>query len=191
MRASRSRSQAAVPIKMNRPLRTGGVCVDGAGRAPYAHSPNTLSEIGYGRSAIPLVTYLHFNGNCREAFDFYRSVFGGEYLMVSTFADGPPDMGVPESDHDKIMHASLSIGDGELMGSDMPSNFGPSPVAGNNFSLSYSPRSREEADEMFAKISEGGTVTMPMEEMFWGAYFGSCRDKFGINWQLDYELSGE
>ena len=176
---------------MNRPLRTGGVCVDGAGRAPYAHSPNTLSEIGYGRSAIPLVTYLHFNGNCREAFDFYRSVFGGEYLMVSTFADGPPDMGVPESDHDKIMHASLSIGDGELMGSDMPSDFGPSPVAGNNFSLSYSPRSREEADEMFAKISEGGTVTMPMEEMFWGAYFGSCRDKFGINWQLDYELSGE
>ena len=163
----------------------------GTGPAPYAHFTNTLNVLGHGRSAIPLVTYLHFNGNCREAFDFYRSVFGGEYLMVSTFGEGPPDMGVPESDHDKIMHASLSIGDGELMGSDMPSNFGPSPVAGNNFALSYSARSREETDELFAKISEGGAVTMPLQETFWGSYFGSCTDRFGINWQLDYELSKE
>ena len=163
----------------------------GTGHAPYAHSTDALSLFSHGRSAIPLVTYLYFNGNCREAFDFYRSVFGGEYLMVSTFAEGPPDMGVPESDHDKIMHASLSIGDGELMGSDMPSNFGPSPVAGNNFALSYSARSREETDELFAKISEGGAVTMPLQETFWGSYFGSCTDRFGINWQLDYELSKE
>ena len=109
--------------------------------------------------------------------------------MVSTFGEGPPDMGVAESDRDKIMHASLSIGDGELMGSDMPSNFGPSPVVGSNFSLSYSPRSKEETDELFAKISEGGSVTMPLQEMFWGDYFGACTDKFGINWQLSYGLS--
>ena len=165
--------------------------VDGAGPAPYARSTNTLSGLSCGRPTIPLVTYLYFNGNCREAFDFYRSVFGGEYLMLTTFADGPPDMGVPESERDKVMHASLSIGDGELMGSDMPSNFAPAPMAGNNFSLSYSPRSREETDDLFAKISDGGTVTMPLQETFWGAYFGSCTDRFGINWQLNYELSSE
>ena len=93
---------------------------------------------------MPIVTYLTFDGNCREAFDFYRSVFGGEYEIMQTFADAPPDTGVSESEKDQIMHATLSIGDGVIMGSDSPSGFGPPPVAGNNFSLSYSTRSREE-----------------------------------------------
>lgn len=136
---------------------------------------------------MPIVTYLTFDGNCREAFDFYRSVFGGEYQIMQTFADAPPDTGVSESEKDQIMHATLSIGDGVIMGSDSPSGFGPPHVAGNNFSLSYPTRSREETDELFAKISEGGRVTMPLQDMFWGAYFGSCTDKFGINWMLSYD----
>ena len=140
---------------------------------------------------MPVLTYLSFNGNCREALDFYRSVFGGEYVIIQTFGDGPPDMGVPESDRDKIMHATLMVGDGVIMGSDMPSNFGPPPVMGNNFSLSYPTQSREETDELFAKMSEGGKVTMPLQDMFWGSYFGACTDKFGINWQFDYEMPKE
>ena len=140
---------------------------------------------------MPVLTYLSFNGNCREALDFYRSVFGGEYVIIQTFGDGPPDMGVPESDRDKIMHATLTVGDGVIMGSDMPSNFGPPPVVGSNFSLSYPTQSREETDELFAKMSEGGKVTMPLQDMFWGSYFGACTDKFGINWQFDYEMRRE
>ncbi len=138
---------------------------------------------------MTLHTYLNFSGTCREAFDFYCSVYGGEYLFLSTFGEGPSDMGVPESESDKIMHASISIGDGVLMGSDMPSNFGPAPVVGNNFSISYTPSSREEADARFAKISEGGAVTMPLQDQFWGAYFGACTDKFGINWMFNVESS--
>lgn len=140
---------------------------------------------------MPLNVYLTFEDNCREAFDFYRSVFGGEYLIVQTFADGPGDMGVPESDGDRIMHATISLGDSILMGSDTPSNY-PQPLTpGNNVSLSYTPASREETDEIFGKLSAGGTVNMPLADMFWGAYFGSCTDKFGIHWQLNFELSGE
>ena len=137
---------------------------------------------------MPLNVYLTFTDTCREVFDFYRSVFGGEYLIIQTFGDGPADMEVLDSERDRIMHATLSIGDSILMGSDMPSNFAPPVTVGNNFSLSYTPSSKEETDALFAKLSAGGTVTMPLQETFWGAYFGSCTDKFGINWQLNYEL---
>ncbi len=137
---------------------------------------------------MPILTYLNFSGNCREAFDFYKTVFGGEYETVMTFAGAPPEMGVPESDRDKIMHASLKIGDSKLMASDVPSNFPQPRVAGNNFALSYMTKSREETDELFGKISEGGTVNMPLEDTFWGAYFGMCTDKFGIHWQFNCDL---
>ena len=140
---------------------------------------------------MPVLTYLNFDGNCREVLDFYKSVFGGEYMIMQTFGDGPDDMGIAESDKDKIMHATLVVGDGVIMGSDVPAGFGPPHVAGNNFSLTYPTQSKEETDELFAKMSEGGTVTMPVQEMFWGAYFGSCTDKFGINWQFNYEMTQE
>ena len=136
---------------------------------------------------MPILTYLTFNGNCRQAFDFYKEVFGGEYLMLETFANGPAEMGIPEAELNNVMHASLSIGDGVIMGNDSPSNFGPPPVVGNNFSLTFPTQSREETDALFAKISEGGTITMQPADMFWGAYFGSCIDKFGINWQFNFE----
>ena len=140
---------------------------------------------------MPLNVYLHFDGNCREVFDFYRSVFGGEYQIFQTFGDGPPSMEVPEEDRDKLMHVTLSIGDAVLLGSDVPSNFGPPRVAGTNVSLSYQAQSREETDRLFAQISEGGSVMMEPQEMFWGAYFGACTDKFGINWMFNCDSHQE
>ena len=140
---------------------------------------------------MPIVTYLNFDGNCREVLEFYRTVFDGEYMMIMTFGEGPDDIGIADSDKDKIMHATLLIGDGAIMASDMPTGFGPPLVVGNNISLNYPTRSKEETDELFAKISEGGTVTLALEEQFWGSYFGACTDKFGINWQFNYEMAQE
>ena len=134
-----------------------------------------------------LSTYLHFNGNCREAFEFYRSVFGGDFEILQTFGDGPPGMGVSDAERDNVMHVSLRIGESVLMGSDMPTAFAPPVQRGNNFSISYAARSRKESDDLFAGLSEGGTVTMPMQDMFWGAYFGSCIDRFGIGWMINCE----
>ncbi len=133
---------------------------------------------------MALNPYLTFNGNCREAFDFYRSVFGGEFGLVSTFRDGPEDMGVSPEDLDLLMHISLPIGSGVLLGSDSSSAFGPSPVVGTNVAISFDARDREHADEIFAGLSAGGEVQMPMGDMFWGAYFGAVVDKYGIHWQV-------
>ncbi len=95
-------------------------------------------------------------------------------------------MGIAEAEQDRVMHVSLPIGSSVLMGSDSCSAFGPPPVAGNNFSISFSAESRDEADDRFTKLSQGGHVTIPMQDMFWGAYFGSLTDQFGINWQVSY-----
>ena len=129
-------------------------------------------------------TYLTFQDNCRQAFEFYRSVFGGEFTDIQSFRDGPPDMGVAEAELDLLMHVSLPMGSGVLMGSDRGS-FGPPLATGNNFSLSIQPDSKEEADSLFAKLSDGGQVTMPMQDVFWGSYYGMCTDKFGINWMIN------
>lgn len=134
---------------------------------------------------MTLNIYLNFNGECRDAFEFYRSVFGGEFAIFQTFRNGPPDMGVPEGELDNVMHVSFPIGSSVLMGSDMPSSMGPPPTVGGNYSISFSPESRDEADRVFAALSDGGAVQMPMADMFWGSYFGALSDKFGINWQID------
>ena len=139
---------------------------------------------------MTLNTYLHFNGNCREAFKFYRSVFGGEFEIFQLFGDGPPHMQIPDGEHENIMHVSYRIGTSVLMGSDVPSGHGSRLNVGNNFSITYSSKSREETDSLFAKLSEDGTVTMPLQDTFWGSYFGSCFDKFGIGWQFDCEQQG-
>ncbi len=133
---------------------------------------------------MTLTTYLTFEDNCREAFDYYRSVFGGEFRDIQAFRDGPGNMKVPEAELDRIMHVSLPIGSSILMGSDGCSAFGPPPAVGDNFAISFGAESREQADEVFGKLSDGGTVRMPMEDAFWGAYFGACVDRFGINWQV-------
>ena len=140
---------------------------------------------------MTLSTYLNFDGNCQEAFEYYRSVFGGEFMVMETFHNGPSDMGLPKNELDNIMHISFPIGSSVLMGSDVPSTFGPSHKQGNNFSISYSASSREESDDLFGKLSKGGNVSMPMQEMFWGSYFGACTDKFGINWQVNCEHAQE
>ena len=140
---------------------------------------------------MTLSIYLNFDGNCREAFEFYHSAFGGEFMHISTFGEGPPDMGVPEEESERIMHVSLPIGDSVLMGSDTSRTFGPPYQAGNNFSVSCHPQTREETDRLFAAISAGGTVTMPPADMFWGSYFGTCVDKFGIPWQFNCDIQQE
>ena len=140
---------------------------------------------------MTLSTYLNFNGNCREAFEYYRSVFGGEFMVMETFRNGPADFPMPEAELDNVMHVSLPIGSSVLMGSDVPSTFGQDHKQGNNFSISISTTSREESDDLFGKLSDGGSVSMEMQQMFWGSYFGACTDKFGINWQVNCEEAQE
>ncbi len=135
---------------------------------------------------MKLDIYLKFDGNCREAFEFYRSSFGGEFLEIQTFGDAPHDMGLEGEYRDRLMHVSLPIGSSVLMGSDTAAGFGPPTVFGNNFSITVHAASRKEADDIFAKLSDGGTATMPLQDMFWGAYFGALTDRFGVNWQIHH-----
>ena len=134
-------------------------------------------------------TYLNFNGNCAEAFNFYKSVFGGEFTYIGRFGEMPPseEFSVSEADKDKVMHVSLPIGSSVLMGSDNGEHYEASFVKGNNFSVSINAESREEADKLFNGLSVGGQATMPMSDTFWGAYFGMFTDKFGINWMVNYD----
>ena len=134
-----------------------------------------------------LAVYLNFEGQCRAAFDYYRAVFGGDFSEIQTFRDGPDDAGLPESAMDQIMHVSLPVGSGMLMGSDVPPGFGPPLAVGSNVAISYSPASRDDADRVFAALSDDGQVTMELQDMFWGGYFGACTDRFGINWQIHLE----
>ncbi|WP_407402362.1 VOC family protein [Chryseobacterium sp.] len=134
--------------------------------------------------------YLSFNGNCREAFDFYKSAFGKEYLYIGTFGEMPPseDYKVPSEDQDKIMHVCLPISNETmLMGSDAGGDWATKVVLGNNFSASINAESKQEAETLFTKLSENGVVTMPLEDTFWGAYFGMFTDQFGINWMVNYD----
>lgn len=138
---------------------------------------------------MSLSSYLFFNGNCAEAFDFYRSIFGGEFSSYATYADAPPDMGVPDSEKRKVMHVSLPVGDSVLMGSDTCEAFGPPRTQGTNFALSYNPTTKEEAERVFGSVLEGGEVGMPLQDTFWGAYFGQGTDRFGIEWMINVDLS--
>ena len=135
--------------------------------------------------------YLTFNGNCMEAFDFYKSVFGGEFPYVGKFGEMPPQKGMPEmseADKNKIMHISLPISQETMLyGSDTGGEWASNFVEGNNFSLSLNTNSREETEKLFNALSAGGKVTMPLANTFWGAYFGMWQDKFGINWMVNYD----
>lgn len=135
--------------------------------------------------------YLTFNGNCKEAFDFYKSVFGGDFPQVSTFAEMPPQEGMPpvaEEDKDKIMHVSLPISEETvLMGSDTGGEWAKDFKQGNNFSISVNAGSKDEANRIFKALSRDGQVMMPMDKTFWGSYFGMLRDQFGINWMVSFD----
>ena len=134
-----------------------------------------------------LNTYLNFNGNTEEAFNFYKSVFGGEFAFMQRMKDTPEVGKVSEADKDKIMHVSLPIGGNMLMGTDVLESMPPTKF-GTNSSISISPESEEEAKKLFDGLSAGGQVGMPLEKMFWGALFGFFTDKFGVQWMVNYEI---
>ncbi|WP_421920192.1 VOC family protein [Marinifilum sp.] len=139
-----------------------------------------------------LNVYLNFKRNCEEAFAFYKLVLGGEFSYLSRFGEMPQSDNcppVPEEDKNLIMHVSLPISkETVLMGSDSSEAFGPFPTQGNNFSLSLDTESKGEADRIFTELSAGGNVIMPMDNTFWGAYFGMLTDKFGIQWMVSFQL---
>lgn len=135
-------------------------------------------------------TYLNFPRQTEEVFNFYRSVFGGEFTGgIHRFSEVPPQEGAPAmSDDDKnlVMHIELPILGGHvLMGTDAPESMGFKVNPGNNMYINLEPDTRAEADEFFSKLSAGGRVEMPLQEMFWGAYYGSFTDKFGIQWMVN------
>ncbi len=136
-----------------------------------------------------LNSYLNFQGTAEEAFNFYKSVFGGEFPGVMRFKDMPEFPGkdkLSEEDLNKMMHVSLNIGDNTLMGTDMLESLGQHLKPGNNITLSMHPDSKEEADKIYASLSEGGKAHQPMTQMFWG-YWGMLTDKFGIQWMVNFE----
>lgn len=131
-----------------------------------------------------IVPYLNFNGNTEEAFNFYKSVFGGDFTSVQRFGDTPHAGDIPSTQSSKIMHLSLQIDqDTLLLGSDNLESMGMPPlVRGTNFSLSCHPKSVEEGTRLFNALAAGGQVLMPFEKVFWGAHFGMLIDQFGIKW---------
>jgi PhnB protein len=136
--------------------------------------------------------YLTFNGICEEAFLFYQSVFGGEFPYIGRFKDMPQNdencQPMNEADGEKIMHVTLPISNETcLMGSDTFGEWASQFIQGNNFSISINADNKEEADKLFDALSVDGKVMMPMNKTFWGAYFGMFTDKFGINWQVNFD----
>ncbi len=135
--------------------------------------------------------YLHSEGNTEEAFNFYKSIFGGEFTTFLRYREMCDQSGFPEISEDekeKIMHVALPIGkETVLMGADTPKSMRYEINHGNNFSISISTESREETERIFNGLSDGGKVTMPLAKTFWSEYFGMCADKFGILWMVNFD----
>ena len=131
-------------------------------------------------------SYLNFPGNTEEAFNFYKSVFGGEFTVLQRFKD-VPNSGMPPEDQDKLMHVSLPIGGNVLMGTDAVGLQGKGFNMGNNFQLSVAVDSKEEAEKIFNGLAAGGEIKMPLQETFWAPAFGMLNDKFGIQWMVNYD----
>lgn len=137
--------------------------------------------------------YLTFNGNCEEAFNFYKSVFGGDFTYIGRFGEMPGDEAnqMPEEQKNRIMHVSLPVSGSTLMGSDTGGEWASHHVVGTNVSISITASSREEADRIFNGLGEGGRVTIPMNETFWGDYFGMLTDRFGIHWMMSFNPNSQ
>lgn len=133
-------------------------------------------------------TYLNFNGNTEEAFNFYKSIFGGEFITVQRFKDSPGCEGMAVGDQEKLMHIALPIGGNILMGTDITEPMPPATF-GTGISLSVDASDETEAHKLFNGLAEGGKATMPLEKMFWGALFGMLTDKFGIQWMVNYDYN--
>lgn len=134
--------------------------------------------------------FLNFTNTTEAAFAFYKSVFGGEFTGgIHRFREAPPATGMPpisEADKNLVMHVELPIlGGHKLMGCDSPASMGFKIIEGNNFHINLEPDTRREADRLFNTLSAGGKIGMPLKDMFWGAYYGSLTDKFGVRWMIN------
>jgi len=132
--------------------------------------------------------HINFNGNAEEAFNFYKAVFGGEFANIVRLKDiSSPEHPVAENDANKIMHIALPIGPNVLMANDVPESMGRVNENENRSKISISAESREEADKLYNGLSAGGDIEMPIGDSPWGSYFAMFRDKFGIEWMIDYD----
>ncbi|GAB10672.1 hypothetical protein GOARA_061_01120 [Gordonia araii NBRC 100433] len=130
---------------------------------------------------MPFHAYVFYSGDCAEAFERYREVFGGE-LTIMRNGDAPPDARMPGTSDDTVMHASLKVGDGLLMGSDDPSGDGGPKVG---FTVAYTAPDIATANRVFEALVDGGEAIMPMQATFWSSCFGMCTDRFGVPWMVD------
>jgi PhnB protein len=136
---------------------------------------------------IKVNTYLNFSGNAEEAFDFYKSIFGGEFSSFVRFKDMPIEgVNMSSKDGELIMHIALPIGTDVLMASDAPESLGFKVNFGNNSYISIHPESKQEADRLFNALSQDGAVEMPISDQIWGDYYGSFTDKFGVGWMVSF-----
>jgi PhnB protein len=137
--------------------------------------------------------YLTFDGNCKEAMSFYKGVFGGEFAWQQSWGESPMKDETPEESKHLMMHCSLPLSKiFTLMACDRhPAMHKNKHVVGNNAEISLSPETKDEADRLFAALSEGGTVDKPLKGMFWGSYFGTCKDKYGIQWMFDTAVTSK
>ena len=136
--------------------------------------------------------HINFNGNVEEAFNFYRSVFGGEFAKIIRLKDlASPEFPVAEKDENNILHIALPIGTGSvLMGNDVPEFLGKVNERENRSKITITAASKEEADKLYNGLSAGGEVEMPIADSPWGTYFAMFRDKYGIEWMVEYEEKG-
>ena len=132
--------------------------------------------------------HINFNGNAEEAFNFYKSVFGGEFAKIIRFKDlASAEFPVAENEANKIMHIALPIGKSILMANDVPEILGRTNENENRSKIVISAESKEEADKLFNGLSAGGQIEMPVSDSPWGTYFGMFRDKYGIEWMVDFD----
>lgn len=134
-----------------------------------------------------LNSYLNFDGTAEAAFNYYKSIFGGEFRgEIFRMGSAPGCENLSEDSKNRVLHIALPIGDDLLMASDIIPEMGQTLTAGNNNYISIFPDSREQAKDFFDKLSDGGSVEMPLEDQFWGDYYGSCTDKFGVKWMVNF-----
>lgn len=132
--------------------------------------------------------YLHFDGNCEQAFSFYHSVFGGTLSKITRFNDFPSDIPLTAEEGKRVLHVLLPINPTTtLIGSDQSLHFDPELKVGNNVSIAVNVPSEEEAQRLFSELSDKGTITTPLEKTFWGAWFGMFTDQFGIHWMISHD----
>ncbi len=135
---------------------------------------------------MTLNPYLNFDGNAEEALRFYHSIFGGEFF-IQKMSDAPGSEDLSDEERDRAMHVSIKIGKNQfLMASDIVPSLGHVLHQGNSNYISVTPESREEADRLFNGLSKDGEIEMPMEDMFWGDYFGSFKDRYGVYWMINF-----